>query len=804
MFKNYFKIAIRHLTRHKLFSLINIFCLAIGITFSMLIGIYILNEESVNHNLKNADRQYIVKSKWKVKDMGLDITTLGPLAKTLKTEYPNLVADYYRYNPVTNVVSAGDKHFKEDISIGDTTFVSMYGLPVLYGDPNQAFKNNNSAVITESLAQKLYNKKDAVGERISVTTTVNNEKQDYIVSAVLKEIPFNSVFNLAADKGDNFGIFVPSDGNRYYQNGDGADNWNQLFEVGMIELQKGISPADLKIPTRQVLAKYTSETIQKNLEVELAPVKNYYSASSSVSKMITTLSLVAAFILLMAIINFVNINIGISSYRLKEIGLRKVFGSARKQLIIQFITEALLLTFFAAIISLFLYELLRSSFGSLLDTSFQPFRKFGPDKFLLIVSLVFVVGFISGIYPAFILSASNVLLAIKGKIDSAKGGLLLRKALLVVQFTLAIIVFISALNVSKQVSYIFNKDLGYDKEKLMIITAFPKQWDSAGVRKLENIKSGLEEVSFVKDASLSFEIPDRKPPNAIDLLPVNTNLSQPVFIAGTIADKDYATTFGLHMEAGSFFNQNGAHIPGQIVLNEAAAKALGYTTHSAIGKQIKWVSANTMLTVCGVVKDYNYSSLQEKIEPVAFTNVDDALAYRFLTLKLTATNITKATNVIKEKWKSLSPDAPFEYTFMDDKFHSLYQSELQLKSATSIATILNLVIVFMGIFGVVAFTLAKRSKEIAVRKVLGAEVRNIILLFVKDYAWLILIANIIAWPLAYMITNRWLQSYAYRIQQDWTPYLFAGFFVFAAAFVFITVQCFKTAVANPVKCLRNE
>ncbi|HSV11339.1 MAG TPA: ABC transporter permease, partial [Hanamia sp.] len=222
MFKNYFKIAIRHLTRHKLFSLINIFCLAIGITFSMLIGIYILNEESVNHNLKNADRQYIVKSKWKVKDMGLDITTLGPLAKTLKTEYPNLVADYYRYNPVTNVVSAGDKHFKEDISIGDTTFVSMYGLPVLYGDPNQAFKNNNSAVITESLAQKLYNKKDAVGARISVTTTVNNEKQDYIVSAVLKEIPFNSVFNLAADKGDNFGIFVPSDGNRYYQNGDGA------------------------------------------------------------------------------------------------------------------------------------------------------------------------------------------------------------------------------------------------------------------------------------------------------------------------------------------------------------------------------------------------------------------------------------------------------------------------------------------------------------------------------------------------------------------------------------------------------
>lgn len=801
MFKNYLKTAIRHLTRHKLFSLINIFCLAIGITFSMLIGIYILNEESVNTNLKNVDNQYIIKSKWNTKDMGLDITTLGPLAKTLKTEYPNLVADYYRYNPVTNVVSAGEKHFKQNISIGDTTFVSMYGLPVLYGDARQAFKNNNSAVITETLAQKLYGKKDAVGERISVTTTVNNEKQDYIVSAVLKDIPFNSVFNLT---GDDYGIFVPSVGNHYYQNGDGADNWNQLFEVGMVELQKGISPKDLKKPLLQILAKYTPENIQKNLEVELAPIKNYYSGSSSVAKMITTLSFVAAFILLMAIINFVNINIGISSYRLKEIGLRKVFGSARKQLIIQFITEALLLTFFSAIISFVLYELLRPAFGGLLNTTFPAFWEFGIDKFLLVALLVFLVGFVSGIYPAFILSASNVLHAVKGKIDSAKGGLVLRKVLLVVQFTLAIIVFISALNVSKQVSYVFNKDLGYNKDQLMVISAFPKQWDSAGVKKLENIKAGLEQLSFVKDASISFEIPDRKPPNALDLLPVNSNMNQPVFIAGTIADKDYASTFGLHLEAGSFFNQYGANIPGQVVLNESAAKVLGFTDESAIGKQIRWVSANMMLTVSGVVKDYNYSSLQQKIEPVAFTNVEDALAYRFLTLKLTNTNMANAVDIVKEKWKSLSPGSPFEYTFMDEKFQSLYKSELQLKSATNIAAILNLVIVFMGIFGVVAFTLAKRSKEIAVRKVLGAEVKNIIFLFLKDYAWLILIANIIAWPLAYIITNRWLQSYAYRIQQNWTLYIEAGIFVFAAAFVFITLQCFKTAIANPVKSLRSE
>ena len=801
MFKNYFKIAVRHLTKHKLFSLINILCLSIGITFSMIIGIYILKEQSVNRDLKNVENQYIIKSKWKLKDMGLDITTLGPLAKTLKTEYPDIVANYYRYNPVTNVVSAGNKHFKEDISIGDTTFVSMYGLQVLYGDSRRAFENNSSAVITAKMAQKLFGQSNVVGKRISIQTTVNGVNQDYTISAVLKDIPYNSVFNLTSD---TYGVFIPTEGNHYFQNDDGADDWSQLFEVGMVELKKGFTPQDLQNPIKQILTKYTPANIRENLEVSLAPVATYYSGSSSVQKMVLTLSLVAVLILLLAIINFININIGISSYRLKEIGLRKVFGSARRQLILQFLTEALLLTFFAALISLALYEMLRPVFGNILNASFEPFWNFSLNTFLLIGILVLIVGFISGIYPAFILSASSVLLSVKGKMDSASGGLRLRKVLLVVQFTLAIIVFISALNISKQINFVFNKDLGYNKEQLMVISAFPKQWDSAGVKRMENIKENLLQLPSVKAATISFEVPDRKPPNAIDLLPLGENLNQPVFVSSIVADKDYATTFGLHLESGNFFNQDGTDLPGQIVLNESAAKALGYTAQSAIGKQIKWASTNQLLTVSGVIRDYNYSSLQEKIEPVAFINTNDNLIYRFLTLKLNTLNISNTIKGIKEKWKNLSPNAPFEYDFMDDKFQSLYKSELQLKSATRIASILNLVIVFMGIFGIVAFTLAKRSKEIAVRKVLGADVKHIILLFIKDYAWLILLANIIAWPIAYLITNHWLQEYAYRINQNVMPYLSAAFFISITAFVFITLQCYKTSVSNPVKNLRSE
>ena len=477
MLKNYFTIAVRHLLRHKFFSVINILCLAIGITFSLIIGIYVLGQYNTNASLKNVNNQYIVKSNWKVKEMGLDITTFGPLPKTLKEEYPSLVANYYRYNPVTNVVSAGDKYFKEDIAIGDTNFISMYGFHVLYGNRQHLFTNNNSAVITETMAMKLFGEKNVINKIISILTTQNGEKQDYKVSAVLRDIPYNSVTNLV---GDTYSVFVPTEGNRYYAGGDPAQYWNSAYEIGMIQLQPGKSPKDLEGPLKQLLAKYTTENIQKNLTVELAAVKDYYIKDhrGAARKMTMILSLAALFILLMAVINFVNINIGTSSYRLKEIGLRKVFGGAKSQLIVQFIAEAIILTTVAAIISLVAYQLLRPVFDQVLNTKLESVFRFSAAAVMFLFALVFITGFIAGVYPAFVMSSSRVINAVKGKIDSAKGGLLLRKTMLTVQFTLAIIVFICALTVSRQVSYVFTKDIGYNKEQLLVISAFPKQWDS--------------------------------------------------------------------------------------------------------------------------------------------------------------------------------------------------------------------------------------------------------------------------------------------------------------------------------------
>jgi putative ABC transport system permease protein len=802
MLKNYHIIAVRHLLRHKLFSVINICCLALGITFSLIIGVYVLNQYNINASLKNVNNQYIVKSNWKVKEMGLDITTFGPLAKTLKEEYPTLVANYYRYNPVTNVVAAGDKYFKEDIAIGDTTFISMYGFPVLYGDTRHPFADDNSAVITETMAMKLFGEKNAVNKTISILTTHGGEKQLYKVTAVLKDIPYNSVTHLI---GSTYTVFVPTTGNRYYLGGDPAQDWNGVYEISMIELQPGKSPNDLAGPINQVLAKYTAADVHKNVTIDLAPVKDYYLRDhhGAASRMIMILSVAALFILLMAVINFVNINIGTSSYRLKEIGLRKVFGGAKGQLIVQFMMEAMLLTMIAAILSLIAYQLLRPVFSQVLNTQLESLFQFGTSAFLYLFALVFVTGFIAGIYPAFVLSSAQIIAAVKGKINTARGSLTLRKTMLTVQFTLAIIVFISALTVSNQVRYIFTKDVGYNKEQVLVITAFPKQWDSAGINKMMDIRNALLQVPAVAAASLAFEIPDRKPPNSMTMQPVN-NIGSMVLVTSCGIDEHYAATFGLKVLSGSCFTQTGGHIPNQVVLNESAVKALGLTVESAINSQIKTSLTGSALTVAGVVKDFNYSNLLEPIGPLAFFHVRDAQSYRYLSLKLHTANMPETVKRIHQKWKEVSPGAPFEYTFMDEKFQSLYASELQLKKAAGIATVLNLVIVFLGIFGVVTFTLMKRTREIAVRKVLGASIRTIILLFVKDYAWLMLVANGIAWPVAYLITNQWLQGYAYRIKPDISPYLIVCLSVFIASFLMIALQTMKAGLANPVKSLRAE
>ncbi|HEX9512967.1 MAG TPA: ABC transporter permease [Puia sp.] len=804
MLRNYLTIAYRHLTRHKLFSLINIFCLALGLTFSFLIGIYVLDEKSVNGDLRDIRQQYVLKSKWKQENMGSDITTLGPLAKTIQEEYPWLVAGYYRFDPVQNIVSSGDKHFRVNISAGDTGFISLYGFPLLHGNPYKAFRNNQSAVVTERFAQKMFGTTDVLNKIVTLQTPADGRQHDFAISAVLKEVPYNTVSGFT---GVPYDLYLPMDANQYFQNGDKGDNWSNVFMVSMIKLQTGVKPQDLQGPFAHLLEKYQPPFVKGNLTVELAPLRDYYvqANNGAVAKMLNTLSLVAGLILVLAIINYVNIQIGASAYRLKEIGLRKVFGGARTQLISQHMTESMVLTFSSALLSLFLYELLRPSFGELLHTNYPPFWHFATPQAFFIGIVVILVGTVAGIYPAFVLTASKAVLAVKGKIGSARQGLNLRKVLLIVQFTLAISVIISTVHISRQVKYIFHKDIGFNKEQVMVVSSLPRQWDSAGVIRMEGVKDLLLQIPDVKGATLSGDLPDGSGAgNSTVYAPGSGKPFINMQLMGV--DGDFASVYGIHLKEGVFLHPSGgAPVPGRVMLNETAAKQLGW--NQATGKTFHLGAPDgTLLTVAGVVKDFQYESMQKLVQPLLLVDLNEPFtrSYRYFSLRLNPANIDRSIAAVQDAWKHIFPESGFEYAFMDQTFQHLYQSELQMKKAAGIATGLTLVIVLLGLFGVLALTLAQRTKEIAVRKLLGAKARAIIWLFLWEYAWLILIANLIAWPIAYAFVRRWLENYAYRIDQSLVPYAFVSLFVFALSFLFIALQSFSVASANPVKNLRVE
>ncbi|SDE14603.1 ABC transporter permease [Niabella drilacis] len=802
MIKNYLKIAWRNITRRRLLSVVSILSLAMGFCFALVVGVYIFQQRSVNQQFKNINNQYIIKSSWKTKGGSAEVTGRAPFAKALKEEYPGLVEHYYRFNPVANVVAAGDRFFKENIAIGDTNFVSMYGLPVLFGNANHAFDNMDAAVITETMAKKLFDHADAIGKIISVQTVTEGLKQDYRVSAVLKDQPYNSVFNQGYPEGYN--VFIPGEGCRYYPDGDPLLSWNNNSCVTMVELRNGVAPGDLARPSRQVLARHAPEFFQKNLTVVYAPVKDFYLTdnNNAVIKMIATYSIIAVFVLLMAVFNFINIRVATATSRIKEVGLRKVFGSGKGELVLQFLVEAWLLTAVSGFIALVFYQAACPWFSRVLGVNLLFLNGLDGKILAAFVLLVVLVGFLAGIYPAFSLSRSQIVTSVKGKTETMERGRVLRRVVLTLQFSMAILVFIGAAVVAKQVRFIFNRDAGYNKDQLLVVTAFPKRWDKTGVQKMESIKQELLKLPGVKSATLSFDLPDRVPVNSsVELLPVRGQ-RPPVSVPSFISDEDYGKTFELHMRAGSFLNDKKPFVPGQIVLNETAARLLELPIDNAVGKRLR-SSEGEVFTVAGIVKDYNMANMREAITPLVIFHVNDMPGYRLLIIKLDhATG--ESVKRVRDRWRQLSPNAPFDYTFMDEKFAALYQSELQLKKATFAATVFCLLIVFAGIFSVVSVALSKREKEVAIRKVLGAQLIHIFMLFMKEYIGLLIIANLVSWPLAYYFITQWLAGYVYRIPQSIEIYLGVAAIVMLLVALLIITRTLETAIAGPAKKLKAE
>ena len=799
MITNYFKIAWRNIIKSRFYAAINIIGLSTGIAFTLLIGAYVWSELQVNKNLKNANRQYIIQSKWKDANAGYQFTTLGPLAKALKDNFPDLVANYHRWDGITSNISKGDKSFRDDISICDSTLLSMYGFKLLYGNAATALHNPFTVLLTKNKAIKYFGKTDVVGQTITIES-FSGTKHDFLITGVLDNIPNNSVTGLIDNYPNNF--FVSTDNLNFF--GRGMD-WINRHIAGYIELQKGITPDQLEKPMMQLIKQNAPLEVAQNMKPYITSLKDFYLFANNeiVIKMLYALSAIALFILIMAIINFINMSVSRSASRMREIGIRKVLGGLKKQLILQFLIESILITFIATLIAVIIYLSTQNLFSNILGKPIPSLNAF-PFYFIAFpILFLLIIGFIAGIYPAFVLSSLKSVDSLKGKFSAVKDKVWLRKFLIGFQFVTATVTFVGAIIISQQINLFLHSDLGYNKDYILS-AQLPRDWTQSGVNKMENIRDQFSSLPAVKNVSLSFEIPDGNNSDEIPVYKLGTDSAQGIAIQTLETDEQYLHVYQIPIIAGSNF-EGHALDSGKVIMNETAVHALGWKNVSdAIGQQIRIPGDPTIFTIKAITNDFHFGMMNQKIAPIIIFNVQFATIYRYLSFKINPGNITATIDALQKKWSGLMPGAPFEYKFMDETLANLYKSEIQLKKASYTATVLALIIVLLGVVGLISLSIQKRTKEIGIRKVLGSSVAAIISLFIKEFILVIIIGGFIACPLAYLIMHKWLQEYAYRINITALPFIISIACLGLITALLICMQTIKAGLANPVKSLRTE
>jgi len=805
MLKNYIKIAWRNLYKHKVFSLINIFGLSIGIAFSLLIGSYVWSELHINHGLNDTGNQYIILDKWKDPNMGDDVDDIAALPQALADNYPELIKSYYHSNRTTTTVSKGDKHYSERIQIGDSTILKMYGFTLLYGNNKTALNDPFSVVITHSIALKYFGKDDVTGQTLNFENS-NGEKHDFIITGVLSQVPQNSVTGI--DESHISDFFFTAAASKYFGRGN-MNGWINVGTTGFLDLKDGVEPKRVEKAMADLIHKYEpDDVLRTSLTPYLVKLNDYNLTADGglIKKMTWTLSCISLFILLMAVINFVNICIGRSSGRMKEMGIRKVLGGLRKQLIWQFLVESIMTAILSTLLALVFYTLLRPYFSIVLGKDIMDVFSIPlyiiPIPFLLAL----LIGAIAGIYPALILSALKSIDSLKGKLK-VKDDVIFRKLLVAFQFTTAAIVFIGAVIISQQIDLFFKSNLGYNKNYI-IYAPLPKDYSPKGINKMETIRDQFSQLPQVSNISLSYEIPNGSDSGNPVAYREGSNPAQSTPIESLSTDNQFALTYNIKLKAGTFFKPlyNVADST-QIVINETESRNLGWKKpEDAVGGQIiiPAYSDKKPFTVSGVIADFHFGSMRQRIMPEIVMNVNYTHSYRYFSIKVKQADLQGSIVALHAKWLQLMPDAPFEYHFLDDALTKLYTTEIQLKEAAKIATFLAIFIVLIGVLGLISLSVQKRTKEISIRKVLGSSAIRITALFLKDFLSVVFIAGIIACPLAYLIMQKWLNDYAYKVSLSFSPFAIPVLLLALMITLIIIIQTLKAALTKPITHLRTE
>lgn len=794
MLKNYLLLAVKNFRKQRMFSLINILGLTVGITCCLMIFLFIVSEFSYDNFHKKGDHIYRVMRVSHQSGEEKNIPWLSPpYAAALRNDYPDAIQETVRVFPDNDLITYKNISFNEKkVMLVDSNFFTFFSFPLLKGDPATVLNDLSGIVMTETMARKYFGNEDPIGKEIEF-----NKDRRFKVAGIAKDVPVNSHLE--------FDMVVPI-GN--WRNTPFFNQWPNNGLYAYVRLNPAVDPQQLEKRFPAFMDKYMGAFYRENgfkMDLAIKPLKGIYfepeapwdPVKHGSRKMVYIFMSIAVLILIIACINFMNLATARATDRSKEVGLRKVMGALKKQLASQFIFESLLLATIAAGLALLALALLMPAYNNFLGYNL-PSGWSNPWFYACVAGIILVVGLLAGSYPALLMSSFSPIESLKGKLKVGKGGAFFRKALVVFQFGISVLLIVSVTIVMKQMHYVRTADLGFNKEQSMIV-----RLDNSDIwnKKLQ-FKNQLLADKDVVNVSLMTGEPggfhdqygfeaEAKPGEKFNF---NTQF----------ADFEYAKTLGLRIIAGRDFSpQFSTDSTNAVLINRATATALGYTPEQAVGKWIRNImSDSARRTIVGVVEDYHFASMKQTIAPLVIsTKKDDR---RLALIRLSAGQLQPVIDRIKKMYTANAPVNPFEYDFLDERFDKLYKAETSQEALLSIFSIIAIAIACLGLFGLASYTAVKRTREIGVRKVLGSSVSNIILLLSKDLLRPVLLGTIIAVPAGYLAMQQWLQGFAYRTEIHWWLFAIAALAAVCIAMLTVSAQAIKAALANPVKSLRAE
>lgn len=797
MFKNYVNIAFRNLKRQKVYSLINIIGLSVGIMACIIIILYVQNESSYEKFYPDADKVYRVTTHYEtsgdVRKIAItpNKVTQVSLSDIPETALATLVFDWRVGREI--LTRYEDRVFTEtEVFFADSSFFKVFQHRFLEGEAASALIEPYTLVVTESTALKYFNRTENI-----VGQVLNANGNDYQITGLIEDIPGNTALKF------NF-VFSTATISRQFNN----PGWFPMNYFTYVVLSENAAPDVYLDKLNKVLNDDMGEQLSSTgttMFYEMEPITEMHFNTQlgadypqKVSRsLIYSLLAIAAFILLIACINYINLSTAKSERRAKEVGLRKVMGAVRGQLVWQFYAETLMLTTLAVMLGIVLAEMFLPGFNQLANTQLEIQYFENPYFVPSLGGFILVVTLISGSYPATFLSSFQPVKVLKGT-HQAKGGNLFRRILVVIQFTVSVFLIVGTLIIYNQLNFLQTKEMGYDSDQVV----YMKLPDRTARNSYDALKSRFEGIAGVEHVTYSNNLISNVLSGwsaVMEGLPGDVTIS----FRGMNGDQDFLETFGFELVAGeSYQNKSNWQTEIYYLVNETGVQALGLTPEEAIGKKFG-LNPEMMGTIVGVVRDFHMASLHEKIDPLAvFTGPDNYMNLLFA--RVNTARLEPVLAQMEQSWEELNPQRPFEAMFLDNTIEEMYEAEQRLGNIILIFTTLAISIGCLGLFGLASYLAEKKTKEIGIRKVLGANVPMIILMLSREYFRIILISNLLAWPLAYYAMNKWLEGFAFRVDIGWQLFFVAGLATAIVALVTVSYQSVKAAFSNPIKALRCE